>query len=184
VSRRPARLFFALAAVAAAGVIVLAVAFALGPNARPGPGADEVALVRVEDLRLNEVTHLTVKELSGLDRLANSERERGHMTLWGPRSRPAGMPVFLVRADNGVRAFLGVDPRTGCELEDRIHGRAVVGDAFAFVDVCHGTGYDMSGRPTRGPGMWFLDELVLHIRSGIVYAAPHEVIAGGVARRY
>jgi nitrite reductase/ring-hydroxylating ferredoxin subunit len=130
------------------------------------------------------VVRITVKELVGLDRLANAERERGHMTLWGPRSRPAGMPIFLVREkDDGVHAFLGVDPRTGCELVDKTFGSGLV-EASAFMDSCHGTTYDVSGRPTNGPGIWFLDELVLHVRSGVVYAEPHKVIAGGVAVRY
>jgi hypothetical protein len=154
----------------------------LGPSAQPG-GTDEIGLVRLEILRPNEVVRLTVKELSGLDRLANAERERGHMTLWGPRSRPAGMPIFLVRAEgDGVHAFLGVDPRTGCELEDKTGGSGS-DSANAFVDTCHGTAYDRAGRPRSGPGMWSLDELVLRVRDGIVYALPHKVIAGGVAIR-
>jgi hypothetical protein len=57
-------------------------------------------------------------------------------------------------------------------------------EAVAFMDSCHGTVYDLRGRPTSGPGMWFLDELVLHVRSGVVYAERHKVIAGGVAVRY
>jgi len=180
VTRRLTRAFFALTATAAASILVLAVALTLGPSAQPSQ-PDEIGLVRLQSLRPNEVVRLTVKELSGLDRLANAERERGHMTLWGPRSRPAGMPVLLVLAkDDGVHAFLGVDPRAGCELEDKTAGVSDVGP-FAFVDTCHGTAYDLSGRPTRGPGIWFLDELVLHVRSGIVYAEPHKVIAGGVA---
>jgi hypothetical protein len=182
--RRPARLFFAVAAAATTSVIVMAVALVLGPTAKPGEGAAEIGLLRLESLRTNEVVRLTMKELSGLDRLANAERERGHMTLWGPRSRPAGMPVFLVRAaDDRVRAFLGVDPRTGCELVDRTFGSGL-DEARAFMDSCHGTIYDLRGRPTSGPGMWFLDELVLHVRAGVVYAEPHRVIAGGVAVRY
>jgi nitrite reductase/ring-hydroxylating ferredoxin subunit len=178
--KRPARLFFALSATAAASVIVVAVAFALGPSAQPGQSVDEIALVRVERLRPNEVVRLNVKELSGLDRLANAEREKAHMALWGPRSRPDGMPIFLVSARDGVHAFLGVDPRTGCDLEDKTGGGAAV-DQDTFVDVCHGTVYDLSGRPTRGPGLWFLDELVLYVRAGVVYAEPHSVVAGGLA---
>jgi hypothetical protein len=164
--------------------MVVAVAVTLGPTRPPGKSADDVGLIRLEALRTDQVTRLVLKEFSGLDRLANAERERGHMTLWGPRARPAGMPVLVVRgrADD-VHAFLGVDPRTGCELEDKAHGSGAVG-AVAFQDVCHGTSYDVSGRPTSGPGMWFLDELVLQVRAGIVYAERHKVIAGGVAVRY
>jgi hypothetical protein len=182
--KRPARLFFAVSAVAATSVIVMAVVFSLGPTAKGGDVAADVGLLRLESLRTNEVVRLTVKELSGLDRLANAERDRGHMSLWGPRSRPAGMPVFLVRAtDDRLRAFLGVDPRTGCELVDRTFGSGL-DETFALMDSCHGTVYDLRGRPTSGPGMWFLDELVLHVRSGVVYAETHKVIAGGVAVRY
>jgi Rieske Fe-S protein len=181
--RRPARLFFAGSASAAVSVAAVAVAFVLGPTSPPGQ-LDEIGLVRLEALAPNQIVRLTVKELAGLDRLANAERERGHMSLWGPRSRPAGMPIFLVRGrDDGVHAFLGVDPRTGCELDDKTYGSRAV-DANAFVDTCHGTAYDLSGRPTRGPGIWFLDELVLHVRSGIVYAERHKVIAGAVALPY
>ncbi|MDP9282181.1 MAG: hypothetical protein M3P38_08810 [Chloroflexota bacterium] len=155
----------------------------LGPTPLPGQ-LNEIGLVRLETLGPNQIVRLRVKELSGLDRIANAERERGHMSLWGPRSRPAGMPIFVVRrGDDGVHAYLGVDPRTGCELEDKTYGSGA-GDANAFVDMCHGTAYDLGGRPTSGPGTWFLDELVLHTRSGILYAELHKVIAGKVAVRY
>jgi Rieske Fe-S protein len=181
--RRSARLFFVVSALAAVSVTAVAVAFMLGPMPLPGQ-LDEIGLVRLEALGPNKIVRLTVKELSGLDRIANAERERGHMSLWGPRSRPAGMPVFVVRrGDDAVHAFLGVDPRTGCELEDTTYGSGAA-DANAFIDTCHGTAYDLAGRPTSGPGMWFLDELVLHVRSGIVYAERDKVIAGGVAVRY
>jgi len=181
--RRSARLFFVVSALAAVSVTAVAVAFMLGPTPLPGQ-LDEIGLVRVETLGPNKIVRLTVKELSGLDRIANAERERGHMSLWGPRSRPAGMPIFVVRrGDDTVQAFLGVDPRTGCELEDRTYGSGAA-DANAFMDTCHGTAYDLGGRPTSGPGMWFLDKLVLHVRSGIVYAERHNVVAGRVAVRY
>jgi hypothetical protein len=181
-SRRLARLFFISSATALASALLVAVAFTLGPQTLPGRSPDEVALIRLEALQSNVVVRLEVKELSGLDRLANAERERKHMTLWGPRSRPQGMPVFLINLGDGVRAFLGVDPRTGCELEDKTGGHRFI-DAVAFIDVCHGTAYDLSGRPTRGPGMWFLDELVLHVRAGVVYAETRHIVAGGVAAR-
>lgn len=126
----------------------------------------------------HEVVLVKAKELTGLDRFANAERERTHQTIWSSRSRPAGMPVFIVRTNDDVHAFLGVDPRTGCDLE--YDGRPVAG-SIVFVDVCHGSAYDLSGRPTRGPGSWYLDELVLHIRNGFVFAEVHKVIAGGVA---
>lgn len=181
-SRRLARFFFVSAATVAAGAIFVAVASVLGPATPPGQSSDDIALVHLDALQPNVVVRLTVKELSGLDRLANAEREREHRTLWTPRSRPQGMPVLVVGGHDRVRAFLGVDPRTGCALEDKTGGRGVI-DEVAFVDVCHGTAYDLSGRPTRGPGMWLLDELVLHVRAGIVYAEQHKVIAGGVAMR-
>jgi Rieske Fe-S protein len=181
--RRSARLFFVVSALAAVSVTAVAVVFMLGPTPLPGQ-LDEIGLDRLETLGPNKIVRLTVKELSGLDRIANAERERGHMSLWGPRSRPAGMPIFVVRrGDDAVQAFLGVDPRTGCELEDRTYGSGAA-DANAFMDTCHGTAYDLGGRPTSGPGVWFLDKLVLHVRSGIVYAERHNVIAGGVAVRY
>jgi Rieske Fe-S protein len=181
--RRSARLFFGVSALAAVSVIAVAIVFMLGPTPPPGQ-LDEIGLVRLETLGPDQIVRVTVKELSGLDRIANAERERGHMSLWGPRSRPAGMPIFVVRrGDDGVHAFLGVDPRTGCELEDKTYGSGAA-DASAFVDMCHGTTYDLGGRPTSGPGIWFLDELVLHVRSGIVYAERHTVIAGAVAVPY
>lgn len=182
--KRQARVFFALSAAAAGGIIVVAVALALGPTRLPAEAAADVGLIRLESLRTDQVMLFTLKEFSGLDRVANAERERGHMTLWAPRARPAGMPIFVVRGkDDDVRAFLGVDPRTGCELRDQTYGSGAF-ETFAFIDVCHGTSYDLSGRPTSGPGVWFLDELVLHVRAGIVYAERHKVIAGAVAVPY
>jgi hypothetical protein len=94
------------------------------------------------------------------------------------------MPIFVVRGKNDdIHAFLGVDPRTGCELRDQTSASGAF-ETSAFIDVCHGTRYDLGGRPTSGPGVWFLDELVLHVRAGIVYAERHKVIAGGVAVTY
>lgn len=181
-SRRAARLFFVAAAIGAAGVMFLAAASMLGPAIPPGRSSDDIALIGADAVPPNAVVALTIKELGGLDRLANTQRERGEMTLWGPRSRPQGMPIFVVGGSDGVRAYLGVDPRTGCALVDKTGGRGRI-DEVAFVDSCHGTAYDVYGRPIRGPGMWLLDELVLHVRDGVVYAVPHRVIAGGVASR-
>lgn len=181
-SRRSARLFFVAAATAAGSALVLAAAFTLGPAVPAGRSSDAIPLIGVDAIQPDRVVQLEVKEMVGLDALANAQRERGHMTLWGPRSRPQGMPVFVVDGGDGVHAFLGVDPRTGCALEDKTGGRARIGE-IAFVDVCHGTAYDRFGRPIRGPGMWLLDELVLQVRGGVVYAVPHRVIAGGVASR-
>lgn len=182
-SRRALRLFFVAAAAGAASAVIVAAAFVLGPAVPPGRSSDAIPLIGIDAIPPNGVAQVEVKELAGLDALANAQRERAHMTLWGPRSRPQGMPVFVVADDgDGVRAFLGVDPRTGCALADKTAGRARVGE-IAFVDVCHGTAYDRFGRPIRGPGMWLLDELVLQVRGGIVYAVPHRVIAGGVASR-
>jgi Rieske Fe-S protein len=180
VNRSAARILFATSAAAALGMAVVAVAFALGPQSPPRLSPDEIALVGLEELGSKTVVHLTVKELVGLDRLADAERRAGGWsTLAPPRTHPQGMPVFVVRLDR-VRAFLGVDPRTGCALENK---SARFSDAVAFVDVCHGTAYDLDGRPTRGPGMWLLDELVLQIRDGVVYAQTRRVVAGGVAAR-
>ena len=176
--RAAARAFFAIAATTTAGALFLAAAFVLSGGPPPTQPSD-IRLVRLDAMQPNEVVLVKAKELSGLDRLANAQRERTHQTLWSPRSRPAGMPVFIVRtSDDDVHAFLGVDPRTGCDLE--YDSRRVAG-SIVFVDVCHGSGYDLSGRPTRGPGSWHLDELVLHIRDGFVFADVHKIIAGGIA---
>jgi nitrite reductase/ring-hydroxylating ferredoxin subunit len=167
--------------VATLAVIIVAVAFALGPQTPPNRPPGEIALVGLGTLGSSRVVRVTVKELVGLDGLADAERRgRGQLTITPPRTHPQGMPVFVVRAHDGVRAFLGVDPRTGCALENK---SARFSDAVAFVDVCHGTGYDLDGRPTRGPGMWSLDELVLQVRAGVVYAVVGKVVAGGVAAR-
>lgn len=180
-SRQAARLLFAASGAAALAVMIVAVAFTLGPQTAPNRPPGEIALVGLETLGANGIVHLTVKELTGLDRLADAERRAsGWTTLVPPRTHPQGMPVFVVRLDERVRAFLGVDPRTGCALENK---SARLSDAVAFVDVCHGTAYDLDGRPTSGPGMWLLDELVLQIRDGVVYAQTRRVVAGGVAAR-
>ncbi|HJW49781.1 MAG TPA: hypothetical protein VJ726_10225 [Candidatus Limnocylindria bacterium] len=94
-SRRLARLFFFTAATALASALLVAVAFALGPQTLPGRSPDEIALIRLEALQSNVVVRLEVKELSGLDRLANEERERKHMTLWDRAHARGACQSFL-----------------------------------------------------------------------------------------
>lgn len=182
-SRQAARVFFGMSVALAGTILVAAATLTLGSSARPDLDADELALVKTDAVRADHPLKIDAPVLSGLDRLANARREGRERSLWGPRSRPQGMPIFVVRSADGIRAFLGVDPRTGCALLARTVDAGSV-DAVAFQDTCHGTTYDVSGRPKGGPGAWSLDELVLHVRGGVVYAETHTVIAGALAYRY
>ncbi|HKY51877.1 MAG TPA: hypothetical protein VJP45_11535 [Candidatus Limnocylindria bacterium] len=182
-NRLAVRLLFVTSAVAAVGVTLLAVAYVLGPQSPPQRPPGEIALVRLDSFGRHPVVRLSVKELAGLDRLADAERrQRGQTTLWASRTHPRGMPVLVVRVGDDVRAFLAVDPRTGCALEETSLRPAPLAEV-RFVDVCHGTTYDVSGQPIRGPGMWLLDELVLRSRGGVLYAETGRIVAGGVAAR-
>jgi hypothetical protein len=54
--------------------------------------------------------------------------------------------------------------------------------ALAFHDVCHGSLYDVEGQHIGGPSPWGLDELVLSVRGGIVYADRRKVLPGQAIR--
>ncbi len=173
-----ARALFAIAAVAAAGAILVAATFALTP--KPVPGVDEgrVALVRFDALRADVPLRLTV---AGLSILAPAPALGG-----SARNRTADLPLYVLRRADTVRAFIGFDPRTGCRLED--WGREKQAEArwtgvppSLARDVCHGTIYDMDGRPIAGPGPYYLDELVLGVRLGIVYADATKVVPRRIA---
>lgn len=116
--------------------MTVAVAFALGPQTAPNRPPGEIALVSLETLGANRVVHRRVQELIGLDRLADAERRaRGWTTLAPPRTHPQGMPVFVVRADERVRAFLGVDPRTGCALDNKSARLSEIRDGVVYAAV-------------------------------------------------
>jgi Rieske Fe-S protein len=49
--------------------------------------------------------------------------------------------------------------------------------------MCHGSIYDFDGEHIGGPSPWSLDELILTVRDGRVYARTDEVIPGHLTRR-
>jgi Rieske Fe-S protein len=49
-------------------------------------------------------------------------------------------------------------------------------------DVCHGSIYDFAGQHVGGPSPWSLDELVLTVKGGRVYARTDAVIPGHMTR--
>jgi len=179
-------------AVATSATALVAVGFVLGPTTPPGRTIDEVQLVRVERLQEDVPLKLIVPELTGLDQKARAKRSGGSYTMGIARAnRVEELAVYVVRSAEGVRAFIGVDPRNGCGLEfwpaDVIthepDGRTR--QPSTFHDVCHGSLYDLNGNKVGGPSPWTLDELVVALRDGRVYASTREVLPGRwIAQRY
>lgn len=87
---------------------------------------------------------------------------RGHGVFLGGGRAPS--PVLYVVRDNdgSIRAFIGVDPRNGCELR-------WLPSYGQFEDRCHASIYDRDGRHIAGPGPWDLNEAVIDIRNGAIY---------------
>jgi hypothetical protein len=93
------------------------------------------------------------------------------------------LPVYLVRDGDDVRGFIGVDPRNRCEIE-LLPARTLPWGSFPTMlhDVCHGSIYDFAGQHVGGPSPWSLDELVLTVKGGRVYARTDAVIPGHMTR--
>lgn len=162
-----ARSFFATTAVATACAILVALTLALTPKPVPGVEEGRVALTRFDALAVDVPVPLTVP---GLSVLAPPPALGG-----SARNRTADLPLYLVRRADTVRAFIGFDPRTGCRLEywgpeKQAEAHWVGVPPSLAHDVCHGTIYDIDGRPIAGPGPYYLDELVINVGRGIVFA--------------
>jgi Rieske Fe-S protein len=114
-----------------------------------------------------------VRGLEHLDRAA--ARLRGCCLMYefgvARASKTAGLPVYVTRSADEVHAFIGVDPRNGCALEYLQSGPVL-------HDVCHGSIYDLKGQRVGGPSPFSLDELVITIHNGLIYADATKVIPG------
>ncbi len=94
------------------------------------------------------------------------------------------LPIYLIRSDGEVRAFIGLDPRNGCRLDTITDQRGTYqSSVLLFHDVCHGSLYDMNGDRYGGPTPWTLDQLVVSVRDGIVYVDRTAVVPGRLANR-
>ncbi|HYK96784.1 MAG TPA: hypothetical protein VEU77_00180 [Candidatus Acidoferrales bacterium] len=168
------RAMFAVAVLLASAFAVAATVAMLSPRQATRPAA--IALSSLAALPDGTPVRVTSSFLSGLDLKA----ARARQTDFGkPRGVVKELPVFLVRHGDEVRAFIGVDPRSGCDIK-YFTARALPWGSFPpmLYDVCHGSNYDFFGQKTGGPTPWNLDELVLTIRDGVVYADTTHVIPG------
>jgi Rieske Fe-S protein len=153
----------AVAATALSLVIVTAVLVS-----RPLARSDGlVAIAALGTLPEGAPVLVTVKELAGLDR----ETGRAPWQFFGGTrvNTASGLPVYLVREGADVHGFIAVDPRNGCLIEVRFG---------LFHDVCHGSLYTFTGNKAGGPTPYVLDQLVVTIRDGLVYADARKVTPG------
>ena len=143
-----------------------------GEAARPA----SVALASFDSLPQGVPVRVTSAFLAGLDLKAARMRD----TNFGkPRGAVKALPVFLVRDGEEVRGFIGIDPRNGCDIE-LLPARTLPWGSFPTMlhDVCHGSIYNFFGQRIGGPSPWSLDEVVITVRGGKVYAATDKVIPG------
>jgi hypothetical protein len=95
------------------------------------------------------------------------------VTSWGPdrNGYTYGAWVLLPQDGTGPRAFLSLDPSSGCHVRwDR-----------AFVDPCNGSRYDRAGVLVEGPGHRDLDRFPVRIEDGVVIVPVSQVELGGCA---
>jgi hypothetical protein len=144
----------------------------------------DVAVLSVASLSDRMPRLVVVPELKGLDQEARRLRFYGIYQPMGARTpREGDLAVYVVKTDGAVRAFIGLDPRNGCDLKLETAGVALADSAIAFHDVCHGSIYNIEGRILGGPTPWNLDELVISVRDGVVYADRRNVIPGALVLR-
>lgn len=170
------------------GSVVLAMAslVALLPKPVGITGAHDIAIGNLDALPDGVPHEIVVPELRGLDVVARQLRRSALGTtpgvpVMGTRAtREGDLHVFLVRDDGNVRGFIGLDPRNSCPLDVMkvTKDSRVPPSITVFHDVCHGSLYDVNGNHYGGPSPWTLDQLVLSVRNGVVYADLHDVIAG------
>lgn len=175
-TRHTARVMFALGIVLSSGLATAAFIAVLSPH-DPGEAARPAAvpIASLDALPQGKPVRVTSTFLAGLDLKAARIRN----TSFGkPRGSVKDLPVFLVRDGDEVRGFIGIDPRNGCDID--VIRQQNSRDSFQdlFHDICHGALYDFSGNHAGGPSPWSMDELVITVRDGRVYAATDKVIAG------
>ena len=176
--RDRARMTFGLAVICFAAVFAVALTSTLRPSVVSGMSDGIVALANVTTLADRVPLELSVKDLAWLAQEADRQRRSsGHSSIGS--HHPGSLPIMLVKDAGAIRAFIGIDPRNGCRLV--VEGPKLLpkaSGAVAFHDPCHGSLYDFSGRKIGGPSPWNLDELVITVRNGKVYANPGEVMPG------
>ena len=179
VMRVPPRLVFLTGALLAAAVLATAIAFTLTPHAVAPAVARQVELAPLRQLSEDEPMLVTRSVLLGLEREARRLRHGGWLSDQSLASRAAGLPVWLVRHDGAVDAFIALDPRTGCDLQFREEYTRSWGTfPRAFYDVCHGSIYGLDGERMGGPSPWTLDRLDVRVENGVAYAVVGRVIPG------
>ena len=176
-TRHTARVMFALGIVLSSVLATAAFIAVLSPHdpaeaARPAA----VPIASLDALPPGKPVRVSSTFLAGLDLKAARIRN----TSFGkPRGSVRDLPVFLVRDGDEVRGFIGIDPRNGCDIE-LLPARTLPWGSFPTMlhDICHGSIYNFFGQRIGGPSPWSLDELVITVRDGKVYAATDKVIAG------
>ena len=178
-TRGRARTVFVAGAVAAAFVLAIAVSFALVPKDLTKLASRDVAIASVASLLDDVPVFVTFHDDFGLDVKARELRAQGPYQPMGGRAHQPELPVWVVRTDGDVRAFIAIDPRNGCSLDMILtYASSYSKGATVFHDICHGSVYDHAGQRVGGPSPWGLDQLVLSVRNGTVYADRHSVIPG------
>ena len=181
-SHRGPRLLFVAACLVSGVLAVLFVAAALQPKPVPIVVEREIVIAPVAALRDGVPDLVSITDLKGLDAVARRLRSTPYIPM--SRSvRPGDLPVYIVKEDGSIRAFIAIDPRNGCDLryEDattKPWGRFPAG----FHDICHGSFYDLDGNLLGGPSPWAMDELVVTVREGKVYADRSAVLPGRLVR--
>ena len=180
-----ARALFGLAVLAAIVLFAASAAAAFTPKPVAIVPARDVAIAKLDSLADGVPVSRVVPELQGLDLLASRDREGAFPRMGMRVPRDGDLAVWLVRDDGSVRAFIAIDPRNGCRLETlKITTDSRVPPSIpVFHDVCHGSLYDLNGTRIGGPSPWALDELVLSVRNGVVYADLHDVKPGRLLYR-
>jgi Rieske Fe-S protein len=167
-------MLFGLGVASIAAVFIAAGAAALTPKAGARIEAQDVGLISVASLRDAVPTHIAMHDNVGLDAKARDLRSHGLYSM-GSRRHQDDLPIWVVKSGSSVRAFIAIDPRNGCDLE--------VVTGTLFHDVCHGSTYTLDGEHAGGPSPWTLDQLVVSIRGGIVYADRHAILPGTLINR-
>ena len=163
-----ARAFFVLAVFAASAMFGVVAKAAVTPKPVPVIDQTEVAIATVEQLKERQPALVMVPALKDLE----AKARRARNWSFGRSPAPSALPVYLVKDAETVRAFIAFDPRNGCDLD------IIQWGTMLFHDVCHGALYDFAGQHVGGPSPFTLDELVITVRNGVVFASVRDVIPG------
>jgi hypothetical protein len=181
-----ARVFFAAGLLLGAAVLTAGVAATLAPTLVPIATSHEVAIAKFDQLVDGVPLLVGSDQLTALARKAWDLRAAGpYRQMSGPRVGKE-LPIWLVRSGYSVRAFIAIDPRNSCRLDTQLvtEDSRVPPSITIFHDVCHGSLYDLGGDRYGGPAPWTLDELVVSVRAGLVFADRTAVHPGRLVVRY